>query len=76
MRTALYIQGVPFTDSGTYSACNIVQCSSQSTGEAIIVRKEVNDDKLYFTTALTQTAVQQTQVWGHIIFSLTYRTNS
>jgi len=74
--TTLYIQGVPFTDSGAYSACNIVQCSAQSTGEAIIVRKEINDDKLYFTTALSQASVQQTQVWGHIIFSLTYRTNS
>ena len=74
--TGIYITGIPFPPSN-YNGAAIVQCSGNSSGRPIVARAENGGSVLYFSYGDgNQQAVPQSVIAGHMIFSISYDTNS
>ena len=74
--TGIYITGIPFPPSN-YNGTAIVQCSGNSSGRPIVARAENGGSVLYFSYGDgNQQAVPQSVIAGHMIFSISYDTNS
>ena len=72
----LVFNGLPFAAS-SYTGTGIVNLASNSTGGTVLVRVESGQSHCsFYRSNVNQTNVTQTQVTGHIIFSMTYNTDA
>ena len=72
----LVFNGLPFASS-SYTGTGIVNLASNSTGGTVLVRVESGQTHCsFYRSNVNQTNVTQTQITGHLIFSMTYNTNA